>query len=128
MRRTRCPWASSKGSTTRSASSNDGPTDFETKSTFGSKSSRACCRKSENRSKATHSVGRRAFKHSRRWIFPELDGFIRRRLRALLLKRARRRGTGHGLANRHWSNAFFAAHGLISLEQAHAQARQSSRR
>jgi RNA-directed DNA polymerase len=68
------------------------------------------------------------FKHSRRWIFPELDGFIRRRLRALLLKRAKRRGTGHGLANRHWSNAFFAQHGLFSLEQAHAQARQPSRR
>jgi RNA-directed DNA polymerase len=68
------------------------------------------------------------FKHSKWWIFPELDGFIRRRLRALLLKRARRRGTGHGLANRHWSNAFFAQHGLFSLEQAHAQARQPSRR
>lgn len=68
------------------------------------------------------------FKHSRRWIFPELDGFIRRRLRALLLKRARRRGTGHGLANRHRSNAYFAQHGLFSLEQAHAQARQPSRR
>src|SRR3954471_19610381 len=67
------------------------------------------------------------FKHSRRWIFPELDGFIRRRLRALLLKRAKRRGTGHGLANRHWPNAFFARHGLFSLEQAHARARQPSR-
>jgi RNA-directed DNA polymerase len=66
------------------------------------------------------------FKHSNRWIFPELDGFIRRRLRGLLLKRARRRGTGHGLANRHWPNAFFARHGLFSLEQAHAQARQPS--
>src|SRR3954468_8862690 len=68
------------------------------------------------------------FKHSSRWIFPELDGFIPRRLRALLLKRARRRGTGHGLANRRWSNAFFARHGLFSLELAHAQARQPSRR
>jgi RNA-directed DNA polymerase len=68
------------------------------------------------------------FKHSERWIFPELDGFIRRRLRALLLKRARRRGTGHGLANRHWPNAFFAQHGLFSLERAHAQACQPSRR
>jgi RNA-directed DNA polymerase len=68
------------------------------------------------------------FKHSKWWIFPELDGFIRRRLRALLLKRARRRGTGHGFANRHWPNAFFAQHGLFSLEQAHAQARQPSRR
>jgi RNA-directed DNA polymerase len=66
------------------------------------------------------------FKHSNRWIFPELDGFIRRRLRGLLLKRARRRGTGHGLANRHWPNAFFARHGLLGLEQAHAQARQPS--
>jgi RNA-directed DNA polymerase len=68
------------------------------------------------------------FKHSRRWIFPELDGFIRRRLRAILQKRAKRRGTGHGLANQRWPNAFFAAHGLFSLERAHAAARQPSRR
>ena len=46
-RRTRCPWASSKDSTTRSASSNDGPTAFETRSTSASRSSPACCRKSE---------------------------------------------------------------------------------
>ena len=68
------------------------------------------------------------FKHSRGWIFPELDGFIRRRLRAILQMRAKRRGTGHGLANRRWPNAFFAAQGLFSLERAHAAARQPSRR
>lgn len=68
------------------------------------------------------------FKHSRGWIFRELDGFIRRRLRAILLKRAKRRGTGHGLANQRWPNSFFAALGLFSLERAHAAARQPSRR
>ena len=63
-RRTRCLWASLRASTTRSASSSDGPTDFGTKSTFASKSSRACCQKSEKRSKVTHSIGRRANKRS----------------------------------------------------------------
>jgi RNA-directed DNA polymerase len=67
-------------------------------------------------------------KHSSRWIFPELDGFIRHRLRGMLQKRAKRRGTGHGLANHRWPNAFFAAQGLFSPERAHAAARQSSRR
>jgi RNA-directed DNA polymerase len=68
------------------------------------------------------------FKHSRGWIFLELDGFVRRRLRGLLLKRMKRRGTGHGLANQRWPNTFFAAHGLFSLEKAHTATRQPSRR
>jgi Transposase len=43
-RRTKSRSASSKGSTTKSGSSNDARTDYEMKSTFVSKSSRACCR------------------------------------------------------------------------------------
>src|SRR5258708_14308686 len=46
-RRTKSPWASSKGSTTKSASSNDARTACATKSTFGSKYSPACCRCSD---------------------------------------------------------------------------------
>src|SRR5258708_29464671 len=46
-RRTKSRWASSKGSTTKSASSNDARTACATKSTFGSKYSPACCRCSD---------------------------------------------------------------------------------
>jgi RNA-directed DNA polymerase len=68
------------------------------------------------------------FKHSSRWIFRWLDGWIRRRLRSILTKRKKRRGFGLGLAHRRWPNAFFAEHGLFSLEKAHALACQSSQR
>lgn len=68
------------------------------------------------------------FKHSHRWIFGRLDGMIRRRLRSLLSKREHRPRFGGGFDNIRWPNAFFAEHGLFSLESAHALARQSSRR
>lgn len=68
------------------------------------------------------------FKHSQPWTFPRLDGLIRRRLRSVLCKRARRPCWGGGLANVRWPNAFFAELGLFSLEKAHALVRQSSLR
>jgi RNA-directed DNA polymerase len=70
------------------------------------------------------------FKHSHRWVFRTLDGWIRRRLRSLLRKRLGRQGIArtHGDDHRRWPNAFFAKHGLFSLQEAHAQVRQSSRR
>jgi RNA-directed DNA polymerase len=68
------------------------------------------------------------FKHSRRRTFGRIDGMVRRRLRSLLTHRAGRRRHGDGLANIRWPNAFFAEQGLFSLEEAHASARQSSRR
>lgn len=68
------------------------------------------------------------FKHSRRWIFGWIDGLVRRRLRSLLCKRERLRRHGTGYANIRWPKAFFAAHGLFSLEEAHELARQSSLR
>jgi RNA-directed DNA polymerase len=68
------------------------------------------------------------FKHSQPWVFPRIDGFIRRRLRSLLSKREHRPCWGGGSANVRWPNAFFANHGLFSLERAHALARQSSLR
>jgi RNA-directed DNA polymerase len=70
------------------------------------------------------------FKHSHRWTFSTVDGWIRRRLRSLLRKRLGRKGISkvHGADHRRWPNAFFAEHGLFSLQQAYELARQSSRR
>lgn len=66
------------------------------------------------------------FKQAQRWIFARLDGFIRRRLRALLRKQDKRPGLGHCRADhRRWPNRFFADLGLFTLSQAHALASQS---
>jgi RNA-directed DNA polymerase len=62
------------------------------------------------------------FKHSHFWIFGSLDGWIRSRLRAILLRFEKRKGTGHGYAHRRWPNMFFATHGLFSMTAAHAEA------
>jgi RNA-directed DNA polymerase len=66
------------------------------------------------------------FQHSHRATFPSIDGFVRRRLRSLLRKRRGRKGNAHGADHQRWPNAFFASHGLFSLQAAHALARQSS--
>jgi RNA-directed DNA polymerase len=66
------------------------------------------------------------FKHSTHTTFPPLDGWIRRRLRNILRKRSHRKGISRGYDNIRWPNAFFAEHGLFSLQQAHDLARQSS--
>jgi RNA-directed DNA polymerase len=68
------------------------------------------------------------FKHSYKTTFPELDGWIRMRLRSILRNRSHRRGRGRGSDHRRWPNAFFAKHGLYSLQAAHALACQSSSR
>jgi RNA-directed DNA polymerase len=68
------------------------------------------------------------FKHSSRTAFPELDGWIRMRLRSILRKRAGRSGRGRGADHHRWPNAFFVEHGLFSLSTAHASVSQSSRR
>jgi len=66
------------------------------------------------------------FKHAHPLEFKRLDGFIRRRLRALLRKRAKRPGMGHCRADHaRWPKAFFAEQGLFTLTGAHAQASQS---
>jgi len=66
------------------------------------------------------------FKHAQRGIFRVLDGFIRRRLRAVLRKHAHRPGAGRCLADhRRWPNAYFAAAGLFTLSQARHAASQS---
>lgn len=56
------------------------------------------------------------FKHACRCVFPALDGFIRRRLRAILRKQEKRPGFGKCHADhKRWPNAFFAKLGLFTM-------------
>jgi len=65
------------------------------------------------------------FKHAHRYTFPAVDGFVRRRLRALLRKQQHRPGFGRCLADQiRWTNAFFAAAGLFALDTAWRSARR----
>lgn len=66
------------------------------------------------------------FKHAHEYTFQPLDGFIRRRLRALLRKQEKRPGLGRCLADQQrWSNGFFAAAGLFALYPAWQAERHS---
>jgi RNA-directed DNA polymerase len=66
------------------------------------------------------------FKHARFTTFRDIDGFVRRRLRALLRKREKRPGFGRTPKDhQRWPNAFFAAQGLFTLHEAYGRARQS---
>lgn len=59
------------------------------------------------------------FKHAHRNTFAGVDGFVRRRLRAILRKQEKRPGFGRCLADHtRWTNAFFAQAGLIALSAA----------
>ena len=66
------------------------------------------------------------FKHANAREFRTMDGFVRRRLRAVLCKQQKR--PGHGatwLDHRQWPNAFFAERGLFTCLQAYTLASQS---
>ena len=66
------------------------------------------------------------FKHAHRSTFRDVDGFARRRLRAILRKREKRPGFGRTASDhRRWPNAFFAQHRLFTLQEAYAAASQS---
>jgi RNA-directed DNA polymerase len=66
------------------------------------------------------------FKHAYPTEFVSLDGFIRRRLRAILRKQEKRPAFGHGpLDHQGWPNAFFAQAGLFALHTAWLAARHS---
>lgn len=66
------------------------------------------------------------FRHAHRATFPEIDGFVRRRLRALLRKQQKRPGLGHARTDhRRWPNRFFADVGLFNLTTAHGLACRS---
>ena len=66
------------------------------------------------------------FKQAHRYTFSSIDGFIRRRLRAMLRKQKHRPGQGRCLNDhKQWPNAFFADLGLFTMAEAHQLARQS---
>lgn len=62
------------------------------------------------------------FKHSIGNIFPDLDGWVRGRLRTILRKRHKRKGRARGKDHQRWPNAYFAELGLISLALTRAKA------
>jgi RNA-directed DNA polymerase len=64
------------------------------------------------------------FKHAHRFTFARLDGFIRRRLRAMLRKQEKRPGRGQCRRDhQRWPNAFFAHAGLFAFHTAWFAAR-----
>ncbi len=66
------------------------------------------------------------FKHAHPCTFSDMDGFVRRRLRALLRKQQKRPGFGRcHLDHQRWPNAFFADAGLFALYPAWRAARHS---
>lgn len=53
-------------------------------------------------------------------VFPNIDGWLRRRLRRILLKRHKcTRRSGLGRAHQRWPNEYFAKLGLFNLTKAH---------
>jgi RNA-directed DNA polymerase len=70
------------------------------------------------------------FQHSYHPTFRMVDGWVRRRLRSILRKQSGVGGiaSNHGADQTRWPNAFFAKHGLFSLQTAHDAVRQSSSR
>ena len=59
------------------------------------------------------------FKHARKRTFSSVDGFVRRRLRAVLREHAKRPGRGRCRADhKRWPNAFFAKQGLFTMHEA----------
>jgi RNA-directed DNA polymerase len=65
------------------------------------------------------------FRHCHPTAFPNLDGWIRRRLRTILRKRHRRKGMAYGLDHQRWPNTFFHEQGLYCLKTAYESFRQS---
>ncbi len=58
------------------------------------------------------------FKHSGKSTFRTIDSWVRTRLRNILRKRLHRRGRARKKDCQRWPNAFFAAHGLFSMDAA----------
>ena len=66
------------------------------------------------------------FKQAHPTTFAGLDGFIRRRLRSMLLKQKKKSHIGFGtLIHKTWPNAYFADAGLFAFKAARQSARQS---
>jgi RNA-directed DNA polymerase len=62
------------------------------------------------------------FKHSIKNVFPNLDKWVRGRLRTILRKRNKGQGRARGKDHQKWPNAYFAELGLISLALTRAKA------
>lgn len=62
------------------------------------------------------------FKHSIANIFPDLDKWVRGRLRTIQRKRHKGKGRARGTDHQKWPNAYFAGLGLISLALTREQA------
>ena len=59
------------------------------------------------------------FRHAIASTFPDVDGFVRRRLRAILRKQAKIPGFGKSIEDsRRWPNAFFTNAGLFTMTTA----------
>ena len=66
------------------------------------------------------------FQHAHQFTFSSIDGFVRRRLRAMLRRQNHSLGQGICLRDHtRWPNAFFAGLGLFTMHEAHCLARQS---
>lgn len=66
------------------------------------------------------------FQRARRFTFSSLDGFIRRRLWAMLRRQKHRPGPGHSRGDhKQWPNVFFADLGFFTMSEANRLARQS---
>ncbi len=63
------------------------------------------------------------FKHCHWRVFPDCDGFVRRRLRSILRKFLGKKGTAHnhGADQSRWPNAFFHKLGLFSMSRQQEQ-------
>jgi RNA-directed DNA polymerase len=68
------------------------------------------------------------FRHCHPQVYRGLDSWIRMRLRSILRRRQGRGGRGRGADQQRWPNAYFAEHGLFSLQAAHVRYCQSCRR
>jgi RNA-directed DNA polymerase len=65
------------------------------------------------------------FKHSNRGTFPNLDKWVRGRLRTIERKRHKLQGRARGRDHQRWPNAYFTLLGLISLASARSNASRS---
>lgn len=67
------------------------------------------------------------FCHARNGSLQKIDGWVRGRLRSILRKRCGKKGRGRGMDQHRWNNAYFARHGLFSLQETQTAAIQSRR-
>jgi RNA-directed DNA polymerase len=61
------------------------------------------------------------FRHSWWTVFADVDGFVRRRLRSILRKFTKRRGSARNTDNRRYPNSIFETLGLFSLSRKHEE-------